>query len=224
MFRIIARVLRKIARILDPATNQPEKEHVSYNKWVKDSGDKTHRLNYGLNQKSIVFDLGGYEGQWASDIFSKYQCTIFIFEPYSIYADNIKKRFELNPCIHLFPFGLSSSNSSSELYISDDASSIYKRATGSSVSIKLVSFTDFVNENKISQIDLIKINIEGGEYDILENLIARGWIKNIKNIQVQFHDFVPDAYQRMKAIQGALEKTHQLTYQYEFIWENWQLK
>ena len=40
--------------------------------WFKDNGDKTHRLNYNLNEKSIVFDLGGYEGQWASDIFSKY--------------------------------------------------------------------------------------------------------------------------------------------------------
>ena len=37
--------------------------------WLADNGDKTYRLDYNLNENSVVFDLGGYEGQWASDIF-----------------------------------------------------------------------------------------------------------------------------------------------------------
>ena len=40
------------------------------------------------------------------------------------------------------------------------------------------------------KIDLLKINIEGGEYEVLENLIENDLIKNIDNIQIQFHDFV----------------------------------
>ena len=46
----------------------------------------------------------------------------------------------------------------------------------------------------------------------------------IANIQVQFHDFVLDAESRMKSIQADLRKTHELTYQYDFVWENWKLK
>ena len=49
------------------------------NQWYDDNGDKTHRLNYDLDENAIVFDLGGYEGQWSSDIFSKYCCHIYIF-------------------------------------------------------------------------------------------------------------------------------------------------
>ena len=55
--------------------------------WFKIQGDKTLRLNYNLNDASLVFDLGGYEGQWSSDIFSKYCCFInrkwndFCFHP-----------------------------------------------------------------------------------------------------------------------------------------------
>ena len=71
---------------------------------------------------------------------------------------------------------------------------------------------------------MIKVNIEGGEYDLLEFLIDSNYIEIIDNIQVQFHDFIPDAEERMKNIHKKLEKTHFLTWQYPFVWENWQLK
>jgi len=35
------------------------------------------RTNYpAMNSNSIVFDLGGYRGQWSSDIYAKYKCKI----------------------------------------------------------------------------------------------------------------------------------------------------
>ena len=67
----------------------------------------------------------------------------------------------------------------------------------------------------------MKINIEGGEYDLLDRLITTGLVGKIDNIQVQFHEFVPNAKERMQNIQKKLSKTHTPTYQYEFIWENW---
>jgi hypothetical protein len=41
---------------------------------------------------------------------------------------------------------------------------------------------------------------------------------------VQFHDFVPNAEPRMRQIQQALAETHELTYAYPFVWENWRRK
>jgi hypothetical protein len=38
-------------------------------------------LEYDLNADSVCIDIGGYEGQWASDIFGRYGCTIHVFEP-----------------------------------------------------------------------------------------------------------------------------------------------
>lgn len=78
--------------------------------------------------------------------------------------------------------------------------------------------------NNINTIDLMKINIEGGEYELIEHFIEKEFIKEIRDIQVQFHGFVPDAGVRMKKIQEELKKTHFLTYQYEFVWENWRRK
>ena len=72
---------------------------------------------------------------------------------------------------------------------------------------------------------MIKINIEGGEYEVLEALLESGMISIFKNLQIQFHDFIIDnASERMENIQVQLAKTHKITYQYKFVWENWVIK
>lgn len=38
--------------------------------WFRDQGDSTLRLDYDLNADSLVVDVGGYLGQWSSDIFA----------------------------------------------------------------------------------------------------------------------------------------------------------
>jgi FkbM family methyltransferase len=192
-------------------------------KWFADEGDKTLRLDYDLDESSIVFDLGGYEGQWASDLFSMYCCSIRIFEPVEEFALNIGKRFSKNRKITLHKFGLSSETTNARIALGNDGSSIFKSGDQSE-DISLVRAIDFMHENSISKIDLMKINIEGGEYDLLEHLIESGFVNKIKDIQVQFHDFIPDAESRMHDIQKQLERTHRLTYQYEFVWENWRIK
>lgn len=201
----------------------PSKQAVRVRPWVKINGDKTLRLNYDLNTNSTVFDLGGYEGQWASDIFSKYQCTIYVFEPYTDYAEGIEERFKANNKIKLFKFGLGKDDKKELLYINNNASSAFRKK-GQPFPIEIKKASTFINNNNISHIDLIKINIEGGEYDLLQELIEADMIKNIKNLQIQFHDFVPDAFNKMKHIQRQLAVTHQLTYHFEFVWENWELK
>lgn len=191
--------------------------------WFKINGDKTLRLNYDLNNDSMVFDLGGYEGQWTSDIFSKYQCEIYLFEPFLNYTQNIKQRFQKNNKIKIFGFGLGKEDKRMLLYSNDDASSVFKKE-GSSFEIEIRKASSFLKDNNIESIDLMKVNIEGGEYDLLDELIEDGSILMIKNLQIQFHDFVPNAYARMKAIHTSLSATHTPTYQYEFVWENWELK
>jgi FkbM family methyltransferase len=184
--------------------------------WIKDKGDKTFRLNYDLDENSLVFDLGGYEGQWASDIFSRYCCKIHVFEPVSEFADKIKTRFAGNKRILVHQFGLSNENRAVLLSVNKTSSSLYKQR-GELKEVRLVKAVDFIQENHIQKIDLMKINIEGAEYDLLEHLIDAGLISSINNIQVQFHDFVSNAEQRMIMLQKELEKTHGLTYQYPFF-------
>jgi GT2 family glycosyltransferase len=73
-------------------------------------------------------------------------------------------------------------------------------------------------------VDLLVLQMHGGEYELLERLIEADRVRTIKNIQVKFDDSVPDARARMRSIQKKLRETHSPTYQYEFVWENWERK
>jgi FkbM family methyltransferase len=192
--------------------------------WFKANGDQTLRLNYDLNENSIVFDLGGYKGEFTSDIYRRYGSTIYVFEPILEFYNSIKSEFSNVSKIHAFHFGLGGKNESMKISLTDNSSSVFIESDQFEL-IQIKSIIDFIKEKNITKVDLIKINIEGGEYEVLESLLENNLITIFNNIQVQFHDFIiENAQERMNKIQMKLAKTHELTYQYEFVWENWKLK
>ncbi len=188
--------------------------------WLLINGDKNLRLNYPLTADSIVFDVGGFEGSWASDIFSMYTCTVYVFEPIKQFAAQLTKRFIKNPRIKIYDFGLAGSSHSVVMSQAAESSSLFK-AGSTNETVKLIDIAQFISEQQITQINLMKINIEGGEYELLERLLSADLIKHIDHLQIQFHDFVPEAKAKMLAIRQELAKTHYPTYQYEFVWESW---
>jgi len=189
-------------------------------RWKSDRAEKK-RYSYSLSKDSVVFDVGGYEGQFSSDVYSRYRSKIFIFEPVASYAKNISDRFSNNPDIAVYDYGLSGKTEETTIYINNNSSTLFSAGLPSEKA-KMMKASDFLKANSIKTIDLMKINTEGGEYSLLEELIENDLIKNINNIQVQFHTFAPNAKERMEAIQRELSKTHHLTYQYVFVWENWE--
>ena len=207
-------------RVYQDQDNLKRKSLIS---WCGDKGDQTLRLQYELNEDSLVFDVGGYQGQWASDIFSIYQCSVFVFEPIAEFAEFIRRRFFRNTKIRVYEFGLSDKNQKAYITVNADGSSIYRNVGVRQEKVSLVRADDFIVNHQFRKIDLMKINIEGGEYVLLQNLLESGIMNRIYNIQVQFHDFLPGAEQSMQRIQRRMEETHILTYQYPFVWENWKL-
>ncbi len=193
---------------------------VRVSKWRAAQGDATLRLDYDLSDRSTVFDLGGYQGQWASDIHAMYGCQVYVFEPVPAFAGRIARRFRRNARIRVFDFGLAARSETVRLGLAQDATSSY-RPGAETVEARLVSISEFLRSEGVESIDLMKINIEGGEYDLLEHMLDEGLTARIANIQVQFHDFVPDAEARMRAIQRRLAASHAPTYQFPFVWENW---
>jgi len=73
-------------------------------------------------------------------------------------------------------------------------------------------------------IDFVKMNIEGSEYELLEEIIESGNILKITHLQIQFHNFVENATERRKNIRNKLKKTHVNIFNFPFIWERWDIK
>jgi FkbM family methyltransferase len=221
LFRVGHKVVELGNRISPPPVPQPTARDLALQRWREVNGDKALRLEYELDRRSLVLDVGGYEGQWASDIFSRYLCRIHVFEPVPDFADAIERRFAANGAIKLHRVALGAKSGEAKLSISGDGSSFLLRA-GKEVPVRIVTLEYIVATEGIDDIALMKINIEGAEYDLLDHLVACGLIRRIGNLQVQFHDFVPDAEFRRHAIQSRLRETHKLAYEYPFVWESWE--
>lgn len=192
--------------------------------FAEHGNDKLRECPY-LDESSIVFELGGYKGDWINDMYEKYHCNCYAFEPVKEFCDIIAERLSDKLKVHIYNIGLGVSTNKATISISEDASSLYGRGTvGEKIEIK--SFEEFIIENKIEKIDLMQINIEGGEYDLLEWMISSGYIRKIGNLQIQFHENKNiDTKNRMMNIQSHLEKTHQLVWDYRpYVWERWTIK
>ena len=189
-------------------------------RWKEDDGDNTYRLSYDLGPQSVVFDLGGYVGDFANAIHCRTGATVYLFEPGKMFFEKCLERFRGNSSIKLFNFGLGDKEGDFMLSESDDASAISASSIrGERVLVK--RFSDVYGELGLSEVDLLKINIEGGEFEVIPHLIETGLIQNINHLQVQFHNFVPGAERKRDDIVRALEKTHQRDWCYPFVWESW---
>ena len=148
---------------------------------------------------------------------------MYVFEPHPKFFKKCVKRFKNNEKIIPLNFGLA--HESGEFQISDsaDSSSFFNppKTGKGAISCGVREFFEVVEELEISFINLMKVNIEGGEYELLDRLIESDFIKQIDNIQVQFHNISQTSRSEMQRIQRELRKTHRPTYQYEFVWENW---
>ena len=192
-------------------------------RWLADNGDGTHRLNYNLNKNSVYVDVGAYTGDHAKKIHQKFGCKIYCFEPVKAYFNQIPKTFNGISNVEYYNIGLGNDNTTMEISVEADASSLYK-SSGKTETIDIRNVVSVFRKLNIYDVDLIKINIEGAEYDLLDYCIEKDLTRDMKNIQVQFHNFFPDAVNRRNSIRNKLKETHKLTYDYEFIWENWELK
>lgn len=192
-------------------------------RWFRDRGDTRLRLSYDLNPKSVVVDLGGYIGDFAQDIHSLYGSTVHLFEPVPKFYAQCTKRFSGNPKVVSHCYGLGSTSGNFPISDDADASSFVALASKGFLMAELRAIVPTLAELGIDSIDLLKINIEGGEYDVLPALIKTGYISKVRDIQVQFHT-VGDYENARNSIRSELGKTHDETYCYKFVWENWRLR
>lgn len=216
---VSGRLKKRFLRKIDSKFNSVEL-------WYKDDPYGLKRSSFDfLNENSTVIDLGGYKGDWTSDLYSRYNCSIHIFEPVKAFAEIIQLRFKKNLKIKVYQAGLAEADGNAIISLDEFASKItIEKELGNTERIELKEFNSFLSETGIQKIDLIKINIEGAEYELLNHLINTGTIDKIKVLLIQFHDFIPDAESKRESIRQALNITHKIIFDYPFVWECWERK
>jgi FkbM family methyltransferase len=180
-------------------------------------------FNFDLDSTSNVLDLGGYLGEWSSEIIKRYNSNVCIIEPIPEFYQSIKNKFINNKKIIILNNVLSYKEEMVDIYYNKDGSSVYCNSDVKT-SVQSVKLSNVINNIQWDFIDLVKMNIENSEYDVFVDLIELSLLKKFKNIIVQFHRDIPDYEKKYYDIVNELAKTHIQTFKYDFIWEGWRLK
>ncbi len=141
-----------------------------------------------LSQKAVVvFDIGANTGVMSLIISACLppEGTLYSFEPVPNIYENLIKNIEFNKIKNCIPFQVAMGNTSKKqrIYI-PNVTSIPTSASmnrdfyqdNHEIEVKQVSMDDFVKEQNISRVDLVKIDVESYEFDVLrgmENIVRK---------------------------------------------------
>jgi FkbM family methyltransferase len=148
---------------------------------------------YKIKEKNIVVDVGAHIGYFS--IYSSLNAKggkIFAFEPYAESFEILKRNLEINQIKNVIPQNLAvaKKTGTSSLYLKNNfaiGNTIYKnKNTDKKIDIKTISLKDIIETNNILEIDILKLDCEGAEYDILLNLDNQT-IQKINKIVSEMH-------------------------------------
>lgn len=176
------------------------------------------RYNYKLTANDLVLDCGFFRGDFSRNILDLFGCKIIAFEPCKAFFDAGKERFKDEPRLELLPCGIGASAREETFHIQGDSTGLFAHADDIET-VQIISFLDFLKTRNIKKVDLLKLNVEGMEYELLEQIIELGCFDLFPRIQVQFHHTVPGYVARYEAVRKELLKHYNLTFEITFVWE-----
>lgn len=152
---------------------------------------------------SIVLDLGGNKGFFAEKISREFGASVFVFEPVpdlfdGMPSNNLIKKY--NEAV------MPVSGELVEINLSDTMCATAYGKTDKSIKAKTVTLEEIIKRDGIKSVSLLKMDIEGPEIPILEN-IGADILNGIDQITIEFHDFLwPELKPRVEAIKRRIEK------------------
>lgn len=185
------------------------------------------RLSYPLGAHSVVLDCGAYQGDFARVAVERWGCHVYAFEPVPSFAAALSL-----PNVSVLGYGIAGANARAPIAVLNDSSSRNKSATAADPIADFRDVVEVFSELELGNVDLMKVNIEGDEYSLLDRMIDTGLILRVRFLQVQFHGQGADARGpdgHRAAIRAELEKTHRQQWVWEdgwptWSWESWELR
>jgi FkbM family methyltransferase len=145
----------------------------------------------------LVIDLGANTGAFAHALIARVGCRVYAAEPVG------RLRARIKPSPRLFVLGVAVGGmagsvllDASEGHCPHVISSTWARPSKVERA-EMVPLDTFFSRAGVSQVDLLKVDIEGSELDMFDS-VADSTLLKIPQITVEFHDFI-DKSSRVRA-------------------------
>jgi FkbM family methyltransferase len=147
-----------------------------------------------LNNDSIVYSVGiGEDISFDLSLIKKYHCKVYGFDPTDRVVEWLNKQ-KLPEEFVFEPIALSDKDGYLTFFSPEKEDDISHKAISGkgskAIQVKCKKISTLMRERGHVFIDILKIDIEGFEYDVIENIIS----ENIrpKQLLIEFHHFFPE--------------------------------
>ena len=129
-----------------------------------------------LNKDSIVYSFGvGEDISFDRNLFYKHGCDMYTFDPTPKSIKWMKEQKEWTPAF--YHFGLARESGKAKFYLPKNekhvsGSMVKYDGVGEKIGVEMVSFPDIKKSLGHDEIHVVKMDIEGTEYDVIDQIEA----------------------------------------------------
>ena len=188
--------LRKLKKILNQINfkNHHLIERIKINKkWYGNDYGGFYIYQKLLNPDSIVYSFGiGEDISFDNAVIKNHKCYLYAFDPTPKSINWIKSK-TLSSNFTFFEYGIAEKSGTFDFFLPKNTNNIsgsyvFQNSVDSKQKIKVEmrSFSDIVDDLGHNHVDVLKMDIEGAEYAVLESILNNPI--NIPQILIEFHD------------------------------------
>lgn len=180
------------------------------------------KLKYEMNFKSngLILDIGSYLGEYTKKLIDRNPgMTFWLYEPIPEYYHACLIRFKDSKNVSVNQKAVSADGRNIQMQIDglrsrQEFNTKDEAPTYASISIQEIF-------DSVSEIELLKLNIEGMEYECLDQLILSNSLIKASYLLIQFHNFDSEAEKKRDLVVNAIEEDFSNVFTYKWMWELW---
>jgi len=160
----------------------------------------------GLGVGSIVYSGGiGSDITFEHELVNRFGCQVFLFDPSPTGLQTMGLPENKIPQFRYFPVALARHPGKLSFSLVDPKGDSWfaSKDSGAKVEVPCMDVTSLMAQNGHGHIDLIKLDIEGSEYEVIEDILERRAV--IRQVCVEFHDGIIPAVRRSQTVLSILK-------------------
>ena len=172
-----------------------EKKIPAKKKWFGNNYGGFYVIPSFINSNSIIYSFGiGEDVSFDNALINEFQCNIYGFDPTpkSINWVEMEKK-KIGPLFNFYEFGIGAHTGEVDFFLPKNIEHVSGSFVNQinvnekeKVTVLLKSFKDIVSELGHKKVDVVKMDIEGAEYLIIDSILDSGI--DIDQLLIEIHD------------------------------------